>query len=314
MRATNGIISRTDVRLMGLYPLSGASPVDSNRLVTKQWLRSNYYVDALAYPFSVYSDLRCLKYQDVLGSALGPLPNFYQYDVTRSGIPTTGGYFTYTSVLGTTETVLQNSYGYVGRFCMEENSFQNNQWNLYTFTQVGICYPDNNGTGYPVPLSPQYLNTYFTYSPTTHIEGFALYSSNGNPVFTQNGIYNNDYYIDGNSFSPGTYFARYYVYDNGGNFLYKVGYKGYPAKKVVILTEIRYYYTVDIYENCQFVTSETWALESQPSNFWYNTVYRQYNIAGPAPYDPNPSQILPGTYFTDSSCTGQNSGFDDPLT
>lgn len=315
MRATNAIITRTDARLMGLFPL-GATPPDSNRLVTKGWLRDNYYVDVSIYPMSVYTDSRCIRYQDALTSALGPLPNFYQYDVYRSSIPgADGGYFTYTSATGTTETVLQNTYGYVGRFCMEENSYTNNQYNLYTISQVGVCYPDNPGLGYPTPESPQYSNTYFTFtfSPTTHVEGFTLFDNAGNRIFSQNGIYNNTFYINGDIVPPGTYFARYYIYDNNGNFIYKVGFRGYPAKKVLILDTIRYYYTVNIYENCQFLTSETWALASQPSNFWYNSIYgNQYYIAGEAPYDPNPAQIdVNGSLFNESSCNNTGGGFGE---
>lgn len=312
MRATNAIITRTDARLIGLYPLA-TTPPDSNRLATKGWLKANYYVDQSAYPFSVYSDLRCIKYQDVLTSALGPLPNFYLYDVVRSGIPATDAYFTYTDPLGNTNEISTDTYGYVGRYCMEENSYMNNLWNLFSFTQVGICYPDNQGTTYPYPASPQFGNTYFTFtfSPTTHVEGFSLYDSAGNPIFIQNGIYNNNFYIDPNLITSGTYFARYYIYDNNGNYITKFGFRGYPAKKVIILSEMRWYYTVNVYENCQFVTSQTWALDSQPTNFWYNTSYRQYYLSGEAPYTVYPDQDLPGSYFNQSSCDSGSGGFEN---
>lgn len=73
--------------------------------------------------------------------------NYYQYDVTRSGIPgAEGGYFTYIDINGATQTILQNSYGYVGRYCMRENSYMNNQWNLYTISQVGVCGPSGEVT------------------------------------------------------------------------------------------------------------------------------------------------------------------------
>jgi hypothetical protein len=73
--------------------------------------------------------------------------NYYQYDVVRSGIPNAnGGFFTYIDVNGATQTILRNDYGYVGRYCMRENSYQNNQFNLYTFTQVGICGPNGDVT------------------------------------------------------------------------------------------------------------------------------------------------------------------------
>jgi hypothetical protein len=73
--------------------------------------------------------------------------NHYQYDVTRSGIPNAnGGFFNYIDVNGATQTILQNSYGYVGRYCMRENSYQNNQYSLYTISQVGICGPNGDVT------------------------------------------------------------------------------------------------------------------------------------------------------------------------
>jgi hypothetical protein len=85
--------------------------------------------------------------------------NYYQYDVVRSGIPNAeGGYFNYIDVNGTTQTILQNSYGTVGRYCMRENSYQNNQYNLYTITYAGICGP--GGLLDPTPtvtvIGPQY--------------------------------------------------------------------------------------------------------------------------------------------------------------
>lgn len=73
--------------------------------------------------------------------------NYYQYDVTRSGIPNAnGGFFNYIDVNGTTQTILQNSYGYVGRYCMRENTYQNNQYNLYSISQVGVCGPGGTVT------------------------------------------------------------------------------------------------------------------------------------------------------------------------
>jgi hypothetical protein len=72
---------------------------------------------------------------------------YYQYDVTRSGIPNAeGGFFTYIDTNGTTQTILQNSYGYVGRYCMRESSYTNNQYSLYSISQVGVCGPSGEVT------------------------------------------------------------------------------------------------------------------------------------------------------------------------
>jgi hypothetical protein len=73
--------------------------------------------------------------------------NYYQYDVVRSGIPNAiGGFFTYIDTNGATQTILQNDYGYVGRYCMRENSYQNNQYLLYSISQVGVCGPGGDVT------------------------------------------------------------------------------------------------------------------------------------------------------------------------
>jgi hypothetical protein len=85
--------------------------------------------------------------------------NYYQYDVTRSSIPNAdGGYFTYIDINGTTQTVLQNTYGYVGRYCMREGTYQNNQYNLYSISQVGACNPgggvDDGFTNANITIQP----------------------------------------------------------------------------------------------------------------------------------------------------------------
>jgi hypothetical protein len=81
-----------------------------------------------------------------------PAYNYYQYDVTRSSIPNaTGGYFNYIDTNGTSHQVLQDSYGYVGRYCMRENSYQNNQYNLYSISQVGVCLPGGGVDPTPTP-------------------------------------------------------------------------------------------------------------------------------------------------------------------
>jgi len=225
---------------MGLYPL-GSTPSSTKEVVTKGDLLQNYYVDNTVEPFKSYPNNRCPKYQDVLGAAIGPLPNFYLYNVNRSSIPgAEGSFFTYVATDGSTPTVLQNSYGYVGQFCMQENSYQNNQWGVYTFSQVGVCYPDNAGTTYPYPTSPQYIGNYFTFanyfpSISYQVKGFALYNSAGSQVYLNNNTFSNTELVI--NFVEGVYFARYFVYTLGGEFVAKFGFRGFPAYKVLI-TEV----------------------------------------------------------------------------
>ena len=240
MRTTDALVTYEDINIMGLYPLS-STPASTQKIITKGELEDLYYVDNTVEPFKSYTNARCPRYQDVLGAAIGPLPNFYLYNVNRSSIPgATGAYFTYLTPDGSTQTVLQNTFGYVGQFCMQENSYINNQWNVYTFSQVGICYPDNAGTNYPYPESPQYtgVESYFTflnYFPSISyvVKGFALYTSGGSQIYANNGTFSNSELLI--NFASGTYFARYFVYTLGGDFVAKYGFPGFPAYKILIL-------------------------------------------------------------------------------
>jgi hypothetical protein len=167
------IITITGVKALGLQ-LKGAAPAFSNKGITKGELNQWYYVDNDAAGISTYPDNRVLTYEDVMGATFStPATQFYEYDVTRSGIPgATGAFFNYTGTDGGTYTVLENDYGYVGRFCMEENSYRNNQYNVYSISQVGICYPTYGS--YPQP----YLigcNLYFNNLGTYSVEDIKIY-------------------------------------------------------------------------------------------------------------------------------------------
>lgn len=144
------IATVSGVRGMG-FQLKGTAPAFSNKGITKGELNQWYYVDNVAAGISSYPNNRVLTYPDLVNAGfVTPAAQFYQYDVTRSSIPNaTGGFFTYTSTDFTTQTILQNTPGYVGRFCMQEGSFNNNQYNLYSISQVGVCYP--NYGAYPQP-------------------------------------------------------------------------------------------------------------------------------------------------------------------
>jgi hypothetical protein len=236
-RVTNALITFEDANIMGLYPLDTAPP-NTNQIVTKGDLNQWYYMDNSVEPFKSYPNNRCPRYQDVLNAALGPLPNFYLYNVTRLSIPgATGAFFTYLAPDGSTQTILQDTYGFVGQFCMQENSYQNNQYTVYSISQVGICYPDNSGTTYPRPVSPQFFNTnfLFTVNPSYEVRDVGIYNSAGGLEWGTNGVYNNDHYLDQFQYPPGTYLIRFFVYTIGGIFVEKFGFPGYPAYKLIIL-------------------------------------------------------------------------------
>jgi len=237
MRTTNALITYTDTNIMGLYPLTTA-PANSSEIVTRGDLEQWFYIDNTVSPFNSYTSNRCPRYQDVLGAAIGALPNFYLYDVTRSAIPgATGAFFTYVSPTGTTETILQNTYGYVGEFCMQEGSYQNNQYSVYTISQVGVCYPDNQGTTYPRPVNPQYVGTNFAFttSPGYEVRGVAVYNNAGGQLYATNGVYTDQLFLNVGTFPVGNYFVRYFVYTTAGAFVAKFGFPGYPAYEVLLL-------------------------------------------------------------------------------
>lgn len=141
------------VKGLGLQ-LKGNAPADSNKLIRKDQLNNWYYVDNVAAGISSYPDNRIMTYEDLISASfVKPAKPFYTYDVTRSGIPgALERYFTYVGSDFQTYTIQQDAYGYVGNFCMQEDSYKNNSYGLYTITQVSVCYPYYGA--YPQP----YLN------------------------------------------------------------------------------------------------------------------------------------------------------------
>ena len=150
----------TGVIALGLQP-KGSMPTGSNKLVTKDELNQYFFVDNYLSGIGNYPGNRIITYEDLISASFTkPRSPYYQYDVYRSGIPgASGAGFTYYGTDFQYHEIIQDSYGYVGRFCMQENSYMNNQWNVYTFSYAGICYPSYGA--YPEPyISNGYL--YFT--------------------------------------------------------------------------------------------------------------------------------------------------------
>jgi len=163
---SDAIASMTGLKAMG-FQLKGAAPSDSNQEVTKGRLNQYFYVDNVRAGIDSYPNNRLITYTELTNSTFAlPAKPFYQYDVTRSSIPgATGAFFNYKGSDLASHQVLQNTYGYVGRFCMEDGSYTNNQYNVYTFTYVGPCYP--NYSTYPQPYlvgSSLYFNNLGSYS------------------------------------------------------------------------------------------------------------------------------------------------------
>lgn len=169
----NQLIKMTDLKQLGLQ-LKGAAPSDSNKTVTKSELNTYFYINPANEPIASYPNNRLITVLS-LGKSLFQKPGvpFYQYEVTRSSIPNAeGGFFTYVAPDFTTQTIVEDNYGYVGTFCMQDGSYRNNQYNLYTISQVGVCFP-NFGNTYPQPLNPQYRSGSLQF---TSVYGYDVYN------------------------------------------------------------------------------------------------------------------------------------------
>jgi hypothetical protein len=153
------LATMTGIKALGLQRKTSIIPANSNKLVTKGELNTYFYVDNEQAGISSYPDNRIITYENIRDGIFSkPSIPYYQYDVTRSGIPgAEGAFFEYTGTDGSVYTIMEDSYGYVGRFCMLENSYRNNQYNVYSISEVGDCYPSPIGS-FPQPyLSGGYL-------------------------------------------------------------------------------------------------------------------------------------------------------------
>jgi hypothetical protein len=70
----------------------------------------------------------------------GSSVNYYTYSITRSDVPATleQSKMTYRDANGQLQIIQANKIGFVGSFCMEENSW-GGAHTLYMKTQTGIC-------------------------------------------------------------------------------------------------------------------------------------------------------------------------------
>ena len=64
MKATNYLVTYTDLSTMGLAP--NGTPPTGNRIATKLFITTNYFVDETASPFAGYSNSRCPPYQTIV--------------------------------------------------------------------------------------------------------------------------------------------------------------------------------------------------------------------------------------------------------
>lgn len=63
MKANNYLVTWDDLSTMGLVPKG--TPATGNRIATKSFINSNYYVNQSAYPYNTYTSLRCPPYQNI---------------------------------------------------------------------------------------------------------------------------------------------------------------------------------------------------------------------------------------------------------
>ena len=85
MKVTNALVTYTDLSTMGLVPKG--TPATGNRIATKSFINSNYYVNQSASPYNTYTSLRCPPYQTIIA---GPTNSGTMYYLSYSG----GGAYT----------------------------------------------------------------------------------------------------------------------------------------------------------------------------------------------------------------------------
>jgi hypothetical protein len=66
MKVTNALVTYTNLTTMNLT--AKGSPSTGNRIATKSFISTNYYVNETANPYSTYTSLRCPPYQTILPS------------------------------------------------------------------------------------------------------------------------------------------------------------------------------------------------------------------------------------------------------
>jgi hypothetical protein len=64
MKVTNALVTYTNLTTMNLT--AKGSPSTGDRIATKSFINTNYYVDEAANPYSTYTSLRCPPYQTIL--------------------------------------------------------------------------------------------------------------------------------------------------------------------------------------------------------------------------------------------------------
>jgi hypothetical protein len=75
---------------------------------------------------------------------------FFEYQIIRLSIPASeaASTMTFKTSNGNIETIATANYGFIGTYCIEENSFSGN-YNLYQKTQLAPCNNGNSGTSGP---------------------------------------------------------------------------------------------------------------------------------------------------------------------
>jgi hypothetical protein len=89
MKTTNALVTYTDLTTMGL--VAKGTPATGNRIATKSFINSNYYVNQSASPYSTFSSLRCPPYQTIIA---GPTNSGTLYYLTTGSYPGNYGGFT----------------------------------------------------------------------------------------------------------------------------------------------------------------------------------------------------------------------------
>ena len=81
MKTTNALVTYTDLTTMGL--VAKGTPATGNRIATKSFINSNYYVNQSASPYSTYASLRCPPYQTIIAGPANSGTLFYSSVTTE---------------------------------------------------------------------------------------------------------------------------------------------------------------------------------------------------------------------------------------
>jgi hypothetical protein len=215
MKTTNALVTYTDLTTMGL--VAKGTPATGNRIATKSFINSNYYVNQSASPYNTYASLRCPPYQSIIAGFTNSGTMYYSSVSTEPVYYT--GFSTSSSacshILGGSVTVYWNgTFGngtviYLdadginqfeggGYFSLGGYSFQTDVNAVYGYTicnSFSYLFTATIGS-YPCGSDLGSINVYgYTGTPLYFTTGYTYYQSDGN-FLNYTGSTSYPYFVD----------------------------------------------------------------------------------------------------------------------